>query len=134
MNLLTRDTDYAIRSLCYIAKNSKRIVSVTELVSNLKIPRPFLRKILQELNKKGVLESFKGKGGGFRLGTSAKKIFIVDVVGCFQGPIKMQEHLFKKGLCPNIKTCVLKKRLDIIEKRMIAELDRVSIASLINDI
>ncbi|MCX5702041.1 MAG: hypothetical protein NTW64_03570 [Candidatus Omnitrophica bacterium] len=44
MKLITRDTDYAIRALCYIAKNKNEIISVRELVTKLKIPRPFLRK------------------------------------------------------------------------------------------
>ena len=56
MKLITRDTDYAIRALCFIARFKKKIVSVSELVKVLKIPRPFLRKILQTLNKKRILK------------------------------------------------------------------------------
>ncbi len=48
--LITKKTDYAIRAFCYMAKEGK-ITPVTELVDNLKIPKPFLRGILQELEK-----------------------------------------------------------------------------------
>ena len=65
MKLITRDTDYAVRALCFIGQRQKRLISASELVANLKIPRPFLRKILQTLNREGILNSYKGKGGGF---------------------------------------------------------------------
>ncbi len=130
MNLIARNTDYAIRSLSFIAKHSKEVVSVRDLVRELRIPRPFLRKILQDLSSAGILNSFKGKGGGFRLAKMPGKISLTEVIETFQGPIKLQEHFFKKGTCKNMKTCVLKKRLDAIEKDVIVKLSAISIASI----
>jgi len=131
VKLITRDTDYAIRALCYIAKKKKKIVSVKELVKHLKIPRPFLRKILQILNTENLLKSYKGKGGGFRLAKSPSKISITDLIVVFQGPVKLSEHVLKKHLCPHIKTCALKKILDNIEKKVILELKASTIKSLL---
>lgn len=131
MNLITRNTDYAIRALCYIVKSNKDIVSVKELVEGLKMPRPFLRKVLQELNKKGILRSYKGKNGGFVLATRPDKIYIGKLIEIFQGPIKLQEHTFKKKICPEIESCVLKKKIDVMEKYTISRLNSLSIASLL---
>lgn len=131
MNLITRNTDYAIRALRYIVKSNKDIVSVKELVEGLKMPRPFLRKVLQELNKKGILRSYKGKNGGFVLATRPEKIYISKLIEIFQGPIKLQEHTFKKKICPEIKSCVLKKKIDAVEKYTISRLNSLSIASLL---
>ena len=131
MNLITRNTDYAIRALCYIVKSNKDIVSVKELVEGLKMPRPFLRKVLQELNKKGILRSYKGKNGGFVLATRPEKIYIGKLIEIFQGPIKLQEHTFKKKICPEIKSCLLKKKIDVMEKYTISRLNSLSIASLL---
>lgn len=131
MNLITRNTDYAIRALCYIVKSNKDIVSVKELIEGLKMPRPFLRKVLQELNKKGILRSHKGKNGGFVLATRPEKIYIGKLIEIFQGPIKLQEHTFKKEICPEIKSCVLKKKIDMMEKYTISRLNSLSIASLL---
>ena len=64
MKLITRDTDYAIRALCCIAKRKETIISVDKLVKQLRIPRPFSRKILQTLNKRKILRSYKGTSGG----------------------------------------------------------------------
>jgi len=134
MKLITRDTDYAIRALCYIAKHKKKIVSVTDLVKELKIPRPFLRKILQRLNKKKLLKSYKGTGGGFTLFGPPKNIFVTDLIKIFQGPIKLNEHIFKKRSCPHIKTCVLRKKLDRIERRVVSDLKAITVASLIRNV
>ena len=70
MKLINRDTDYAVRALSYILRRKDKIVTAAELVRELDMPRPFLRKILQSLNKNGFLKSQRGKGGGFILAPS----------------------------------------------------------------
>ncbi len=131
MKLITRDTDYAVRALCYIAKNNKRVVPVTELTQELKTPRPFLRKLLQHLNKKGVVISYKGKSGGFKLLKPAKNIFLTDIIGIFQGEFKLNECFLKKEVCPNRKECFLRKKVKSIETYVLAELKRITIESLL---
>lgn len=132
MKLITKDTDYALRALCYILTHKKKIVTVSELVSALRIPRPFLRKILQKLNKNGILKSYKGKHGGFLAVNSAKKIFLVDLIQTFQGPVRLNECFFKKISCPQIGTCALRGKIDKIEKYVLRELKSITIASLLS--
>ena len=54
MTLITKDTDYAIRSLVFLAKNQGEPASVAEISKALNISYTFLRKIMQALNKKGL--------------------------------------------------------------------------------
>ncbi len=131
MKLLTRDTDYALRAIGFIIKQKKELVSVSELVRCLKIPQPFLRKIFQILNKKGILKSVKGRGGGFKLALSPHKIFLLDLLEIFQGPLNINECVFKKRTCPNIKVCSLKRRLDKIQKYVISELKSITLSDLL---
>jgi len=130
MKLITRDTDYAIRALCFIAKNKRRI-SAQDLVEELKIPRPFLRKILQALNKEGVLNSCKGQGGGFDLAIATSEISLLSLVRIFQGPFKLNVCTFRKNICPDTKLCKVKKKIDKIQEYVSNELREVTIASLI---
>ena len=132
MKLINRNTDYAVRALCFIAEKKKDIISVSELVKVLKIPRPFLRKILQILNKNGILKSYKGKGGGFELALPPSKIFLVDLIKIFQRPLKLNECIFKKKVCPDIRICLLKQKLSEIEKYVVKELKSVTLESLVN--
>ena len=130
MKLITRDTDYAIRALCFIAGCNENIVSVSTLSEKLKIPRPFLRKILQMLNRKRVLKSHRGQGGGFSLAIKPNEVFLIDLMAIFQGPVRLNECLFKKKTCPEISNCLLKKKLDVIEKEVVTKLKSITIASL----
>lgn len=134
MKLISRNTDYAVRALCYIAGKNGKVVSVTELVKSLKIPQPFLRKILQTLNKKGILESHKGIGGGFILAHKAGAIYLTDLMETFQGPFKLNECFFKKELCPDRRTCCLKRKIDLIEDKVYSELKGITIASIIKGV
>lgn len=131
MKLITRDTDYAVRALCSIAKRKEKIVSVSELVKELKIPRPFLRKILQRLNKRKVVKSYKGLGGGFSLARPLSKIFLVDLIEIFQGPLKINECLFKRKLCPDTNICILREKIDAIERYVVSHLESITIESLL---
>jgi len=131
MKLITRNTDYALRSVCFIARHRERTISAAELVRELKIPRPFLRKIMQLLTKKRILKSSKGVGGGFVLAVSAEKIFLTDLIRIFQGPLNLNECFFKKMPCPNMKKCVLRKKIKKIEQYVFGELKTITVASLL---
>ena len=133
MKFITRDTDYAIRALSCIAASGKKTVSVKELAEELEIPRPFLRKIFQRLNKKGILKSFKGKGGGFSLAKSPDDISAFEVLETFQGAMHLNDHIFKGKVCPHIETCLFKAKLDVIEQYMTREFKMITISSLIKE-
>ena len=130
MKLITRHTDYAIRALCAMTKERQKMFSALELSKELKIPRPFLRRILQILNKKGILRSYKGQGGGFRLAVSPEKIFLVKLIEIFQGPVRLNECIFKAKICPGLETCALKRKVDAVEKFVVSELSSINIESL----
>ncbi len=132
MKLITRDTDYAVKALCAMAKAKRKIISVEELASETKIPKPFLRRILQMLNNKRIIKSYKGKGGGFSLLKHPGQIGLTDVIIIFQGDIRLVEHVFKKKKCPQIKGCSLKKKIDVIEKDLVAQLELITIDSLLH--
>ena len=131
MKLITRDTDYAIRALCFIARRKNEVLTAAQLVEELKIPRSFLRKILQKLNKTGVLRSRKGSGGGFSLAAQADKILLTDLIKVFQGTLKLNECYLKRRPCPNRKVCALKRKIDDIERYVSSQLESITIGGLL---
>ena len=131
MKLLTRDTDYAIRTLGCIAVAEENTVTVTDIAKKLNMPRSFLRKILQMLSNKKLLKSFKGAGGGFSLAVKPDEITIFSVIEIFQGPFQLMEHVFRGKVCPEIKTCPLKKKMDKIEEELITKLKFITITDLL---
>ena len=131
MKFITRDTDYAVRALCCLAQHCEVMLSVTELVKDTRIPRPFLRKILQLLTNKKIVKSYKGKGGGFALLRDPRKITLLEIINACQGPVELCEHTFKKRKCPRIKRCRLKRKIEVIEKDLKKAFTSVTLASLL---
>ena len=131
MKLITREIDYAIRALIYLADNGEKIIPVTELVEELGITRPFLRKIMQELAKADLVRSYKGNKGGFLLKKKPEDIYLIDLVEVFQGKFSLNECILNKDICPNIGDCILKDRVDDIEEKVKKDLKSINLKSLI---
>lgn len=130
MKLITRDTDYAVRILCYLVGREERI-PVLEMVRDLKIPVAFLRRITQRLSKGGLLTSTKGLNGGFVLSVKPEKIRLLDVAEIFQGSFQLNDCLFKKKVCPNRQTCFMRRQLLDIERYALAKLTSLTVADII---
>jgi len=132
MKLITRDIDYAVRALVYLADNkNEETVPVPELVDELGITRPFLRKIMQLLAKAGITRSYKGNKGGFRLIKKPEDIYLIDIIEIFQGNFSLNECLLNKDICPNKGNCILKNRVNDIEEKVKKELESIDLRSLI---
>lgn len=64
--MLAKKTQYAMKALAYMAdRRSDNPILISEIAAKKKIPLKFLESILLELRKAGILESKKGKGGGY---------------------------------------------------------------------
>jgi Rrf2 family protein len=130
LKLITKETDYAIRALGCISLNSSDVLTVSGLSKELDMPKCFLRKILQQLNKKGILKSYKGKGGGFVLNVDPAGISVLEIMEIFQGRFRLSEHVFQGRICPIIKACHFKQRLDKIEASVKKQLESITIKQL----
>lgn len=133
MRLINKDTDYSVKAVLCIAEQGTKRVSAAELSRNLKIPHPFLRRILQTLGKNGIIKSSKGKGGGFVLARPPEKVFLTDLIRIFQGPVKLAECILDPRACAGVKACQLRKRIIQLQKIVVAELESITLASLVED-
>lgn len=131
MNIFSRSTDYAIRALIYMSKDEDRIVSTADLDRDLALPRPFMRKTLQTLQKAGYLSSVKGHNGGFKLEAEPEKVRLLDLMTIFQGGISLGDCLFKKKVCSCIKSCPLHKEIKKVESVVVDRFKNVTLADLI---
>ena len=88
--MLNKKTQYAFQALMYLAENQdKGPVLIAEIAAAKRIPLKFLENILLELRKAGILESKKGKGGGYFLNLPPSKIRLADIIRKIDGPIAM---------------------------------------------
>ena len=133
MKLLTKHTDYAINALLVLAKNKKLFISAREIAKKQGIPYQFLRRILRELIKNNLVISKEGSGGGFKIKINPNTLKITDVIKIFQGNIQLVQCIFRKKLCLNYSTCVLKKQIRGIEKIVVKKFSGITIGSLLRD-
>lgn len=88
--MLSSKAQYAFRALTHLVDQyQKGPVLISEIAIRKRIPLKFLENILLELRKAGILESKKGKGGGYYIKDHPSKTSIARVVRIVNGPIAM---------------------------------------------
>ncbi len=133
--MLSKKSQYAFQALMYLAeKNREEPVLIAEISKKKKIPLKFLENILLELRKAGILESKKGKGGGYYFAKNPKDVPLATIIRLIDGPIALLPcvSLYFYEKCRNCdeKHCGLHEvmiqvrdaNLKILEKRTIADL------------
>jgi Rrf2 family protein len=103
---ITREGDYGIRSVLYLARQPfKKISFVNEISEEYKIPRSFLAKILQKLVKAKIVRSYRGVKGGFSLAKQARDISVLNVLEAIEGKLALNLCLPDKKLCNFSRHC-----------------------------
>ncbi len=80
--LLSKTCEYAIRAMIYIAQQSSKEnrVGIKAIAANIESPEYFIAKILQDLSRKGFVQSAKGPNGGFFMDDEHMRISLADIV------------------------------------------------------
>jgi Rrf2 family protein len=103
---ITREGDYGIRSVLYLARQPfKKISFVNEISEEYKIPRSFLAKILQKLVKAKIVRSYRGVKGGFSLAKQARDISVLSVLEAIEGKLALNICLPDKKVCNFSRHC-----------------------------
>lgn len=104
---ITRETDYAIRCVCYLADHEKKVSMIDTISRECRVPPTFLAKILQKLGKAGLVKSFRGLKGGFSLAKPPEEINLYDVILTVQGPIVFSDCAVKETTCGLSSKCTV---------------------------
>ena len=105
---ITRQADYAIRAVRYLAKQGPNQRSATSTVAQeMKIPPSFLAKIISQLSIAGFLHTSRGARGGVTLARDAKEISLLDVVEAIDGPILLNECVGDPADCEFSDDCLV---------------------------
>src|SRR6476659_2724002 len=133
--MLSKKAQYAFKALMYMAdKKDNEPILIAEISKKKRIPLKFLENILLELKKAGILESKKGKGGGYFLAKDPHRILLADVLRLVDGPIALLPcvslHFYEKCKNCDEKNCGLNRvmievrdaNLVILEKKTVADI------------
>ena len=112
--MLNNKTKYALLALVHLARsNAEKPVHVEQITGKGAIPKKFLELILLELKGFGVVESRRGKNGGYMLAKPPEEISIGEIIRFFDGPLALQPCAsvtrFKKCKeCRDFANCQIK--------------------------
>ncbi len=103
--MLSNSCRYGIRAVIYLASQplSKGKTGIKKISGDLKLPTPFLAKILQQLAKKKILSSSKGPHGGFSLLKDPRKITLLDIVNTIDGKDTFTNCIMHNGSCEGVE-------------------------------
>jgi Rrf2 family protein len=88
--MLSRKGQYAFRALTHLVdRMDEGPVLISEISRKKRIPLKFLENILLELKKAGILDSKKGKGGGYFIKADPAKTTVANIIRIVDGPIAL---------------------------------------------
>ena len=129
--IFSRRCEYGLQAVLYLAlKEDGEKTSIKELTKHIKIPSPFLAKILQDLTHKGLLLSFKGPRGGFSLRRPAKEITLFQIVEAIDGTAFTNGCLLGFMECSPSNPCSLHNEWKTIRDRIQSTLVKQDIAQM----
>jgi len=125
---LTTYTDYALRTLMYLAANRERLVTIQDIADAHNIAKNHLTKVVHQLGIMGVVESLRGRKGGLRLGREPDQINIGAVVRLTEPDFYMAECFDPgKSHCIMSAACSLKDVLNDATTAYLAVLDGITL-------
>ncbi len=87
---LSRKSDYALRAVRHLSTLPKeKLGSINTISEAERVPREFLAKILKDLTRGGVLKSFQGVTGGYKLAKPAKDVTYLNIIEIIDGPLRV---------------------------------------------
>ncbi|MGE5484061.1 MAG: RrF2 family transcriptional regulator [Ignavibacteriales bacterium] len=134
MEIIKRDTDYALRALVYLASKPGTVVKAAEVAEQQDVPLEFLQKLFQKCVHAGIIESHRGARGGFSLAKDPRETTVLQVVEAVQGPVTMNRCLLGKDGCPRAGVCPLKRRWVDIEEEVADYMEGVTLQDLADEL
>ncbi|MBU6199848.1 MAG: SUF system Fe-S cluster assembly regulator [Xanthomonadaceae bacterium] len=124
-------TDYATEVMAALAAAPGRVHRAQELAERVRLELPTVSKLLKQLVQAGLVESFRGVNGGYRLARLPAQISIADIVIAMEGPIGMTECSAQAGLCDHESHCGVRVNWQRINQAIAAALAGVSLADML---
>jgi len=130
--MLSQTVRYALRTLGYLAGNRGARVRGETIAAATGIPANYLSKILNQLRKRGVVDSEKGWGGGFELREVSLDLRVRDIVTIFDGTDRIEEGGCVFGLpeCDAARPCPLHAYWERIGATWTAMLEETKVRDL----
>ena len=134
--MLSRKSKYGLKALLTLARERSRgPILISELAERDAIPKKFLEAILLELKRHGVVDSRKGKGGGYFLRRPPEEVTFGAVIRLLEGPLAAvpcvsQTAYMKCAECVDETTCGVRVAMKEVRDATAKILDHTTLADI----
>lgn len=127
---ISQRVDYGLSALLYLSRKDLNLRhSLNEISQATKIPEEFLRKIFQVLAKSGIVDSFRGKGGGITLSRSPENITIFQLMELLEEK-KGLVRCLREEHCSQSSECLASWFWKKIQEQLFETLDKTTVKDL----
>ena len=136
--MISKRTKYALNALVYLANQTpEQAIPISEISASENISRKFLEAILLELRRAGMVNSKKGKEGGYYLSKSPDEINVAEVMRLFDGPIALlpcvtYKYYRRCDECKDEATCGIRKIFAEVRAQTVSALKNATLTEIKN--
>lgn len=132
--MMSQRSRYALKALLHLATVSPAApVSIASVAQATGISRKFLEAILNDLRREGVVESMRGKLGGYRLSRPADQISFAEIIRASEGPLALlpcaSVNFYRPCADCDVATCALRQVLARARDEVADVLEGTTLAS-----
>jgi len=128
---ISKLADYAILLMVELAAaEGDEVLSAQALAERAGIELPTASKVLKLLGSAGLVASFRGPHGGYRVERDATEINVAEIIAAIEGPVAMTECSIHEGLCSVEASCNARENWQKISRAVAGALERVSLAEM----
>lgn len=129
---LSKKVEYGILALQYIANNPEQKASAREMSDVLNIPFEFLSKTLQQLMRKGLIQSQKGFQGGYILSRDPNLISIAEIIDALEENTNLVNCIDDpEDSCNRVTDCTIKHNINGLQKEINKVFEKMTIAEMV---
>lgn len=129
---LSKKIEYGILALQYITIHSEKVISAKEISEQMGIPYEFLSKTLQQLMKKGLIQSHQGIKGGYVLSKKPTDLTIKDIIIALEGKASFLDCFVSSNglICDRSPNCTIKDPMEKLQFKVMQVFGTTTIAEI----
>ncbi len=135
--MLSQRSRYALKALLHLAaQGSAQPLSIGSIATAAGISRKFLEAILNDLRREGVVDSTRGKHGGYRLARPPSEISFAQIIRASEGPLALfpcaSVNFYRPCTDCDVETCTLRRVLARAREGVAEVLEGTSLAAALH--
>lgn len=128
MNITTK-SEYGLRAMYLLKENYNNTVPIAKMVKDLNISKTYLEQLFRRLKKNNLVESFRGKEGGYRLSRKPNEITLGQIIRALEGDINLSSKCNSNHICSSID-CITRSVFFRIDSAVNSVIDNITLSDI----